>query len=251
MLVHLGWVGGEPPPDFTAAVQRTRAASPESEVVSHVGEAEVPQAWRDAMDAMRMPQHMRSDIQRHCILKRYGGLWLDADVRVIVDPAKWASQFDRYTAVRLMPVNAGPIGTDIIYVPAGWGGWHLVDEYMDAFFTTPPKRINVLYFAGSMIDTLAKRSPEQFEILNMKPLFPFGAAAYTANALVARGFDPDAKPGLGDMIAAGLSSIGITKARAQAVANAVGIKDCGCGKRQKIANAIGAKYLGLPPGNSH
>lgn len=58
-------------------------------------------------------------------------------------------------------------------------------------------------------------------------------------------------PGLGDMIASGLSAVGITKARAQAVARAVGLNDCGCSQRQQLANQIGAKYLGLPAGFSH
>jgi hypothetical protein len=50
--------------------------------------------------------------------------------------------------------------------------------------------------------------------------------------------------GLGDIVAAGLSAVGITKERAQAVASAVGIKDCGCGKRQAALNAVG-KRLGI------
>lgn len=52
-------------------------------------------------------------------------------------------------------------------------------------------------------------------------------------------------PGLGDIIAAKLESVGITKDRVQAVASKVGIRDCGCGKRQKMANDLGAKYLGI------
>lgn len=55
--------------------------------------------------------------------------------------------------------------------------------------------------------------------------------------------------GLGDMVAAGLSAVGLTKARVQAVASAVGIKDCGCAKRQAAANRLGAR-LGLPPGRT-
>ena len=51
--------------------------------------------------------------------------------------------------------------------------------------------------------------------------------------------------GLGDMIAAGLSAVGITKQRVQALASRVGIKDCGCSKRQKAANELGRKYLGI------
>jgi hypothetical protein len=49
------------------------------------------------------------------------------------------------------------------------------------------------------------------------------------------------------MVAAGLSAVGITKERAQAVASAVGVKDCGCRKRQAALNRLGEK-LGLPPG---
>ena len=51
--------------------------------------------------------------------------------------------------------------------------------------------------------------------------------------------------GLGDYLAAGLSAVGITKQRVQALASRVGIKDCGCGKRQKAANELGRKYLGI------
>lgn len=60
---------------------------------------------------------------------------------------------------------------------------------------------------------------------------------------------PRKKLGLGDMIEAGLSAVGITKELVQRVANAVGIHDCGCGKRQAAANKIGT-YLGLPPGST-
>ena len=53
---------------------------------------------------------------------------------------------------------------------------------------------------------------------------------------------PRAKSGLGDMVAAGLSAVGITKERAQAVATAVGVKDCGCKKRQVGLNQLGRKF---------
>ena len=52
---------------------------------------------------------------------------------------------------------------------------------------------------------------------------------------------PHAKPGLGDMVASGLAAVGITKERAQAVANAVGVKDCGCAKRQAALNELGRR----------
>lgn len=54
--------------------------------------------------------------------------------------------------------------------------------------------------------------------------------------------------GLGDMVADGLAAVGITKERAQAVAAAVGIKDCGCQGRQEALNRAG-QWLGIgtPP----
>lgn len=58
------------------------------------------------------------------------------------------------------------------------------------------------------------------------------------------------RPGLGDMVADGLAAVGITKARAQAVASVVGIKDCGCAKRQAAMNSWANKHLGMPPGRA-
>jgi hypothetical protein len=48
--------------------------------------------------------------------------------------------------------------------------------------------------------------------------------------------------GLGDIVAAGLDAVGITKERVQAVASAVGVKDCGCRKRQDKLNELGRKF---------
>jgi len=45
------------------------------------------------------------------------------------------------------------------------------------------------------------------------------------------------KPGLGDMVAAGLSAIGITKERVSALAGG----DCGCNKRQEQLNELGRR----------
>jgi hypothetical protein len=57
---------------------------------------------------------------------------------------------------------------------------------------------------------------------------------------------PRAKPGLGDMIAAGLDAVGITKERVEAVVGG----PCGCSERQAAMNAVGAKYIGLSPGST-
>ena len=57
---------------------------------------------------------------------------------------------------------------------------------------------------------------------------------------------PRPRPGLGDMVAAGLSAVGITKDRVSALVGG----DCGCRARQAALNAVGAKYLGLPEGSN-
>jgi hypothetical protein len=46
------------------------------------------------------------------------------------------------------------------------------------------------------------------------------------------------KHGLGDLVASGLSAIGITKERVSA---ALGVKDCGCKKRQQQLNDLGRR----------
>jgi hypothetical protein len=56
------------------------------------------------------------------------------------------------------------------------------------------------------------------------------------------------RPGLGDRIASALSAAGITKARAQAVAKAVGLEGCGCAERQQLLNELGRRIgIGVPP----
>jgi hypothetical protein len=46
------------------------------------------------------------------------------------------------------------------------------------------------------------------------------------------------RQGLGDMVAAGLSAVGITPERVSA---ALGVKDCGCKKRQQKLNELGRR----------
>ena len=53
---------------------------------------------------------------------------------------------------------------------------------------------------------------------------------------------PHKRPGLGDHVASALDAVGTTKERVQAVASAVGVKDCGCKKRQEALNNLGRKF---------
>jgi hypothetical protein len=49
------------------------------------------------------------------------------------------------------------------------------------------------------------------------------------------------KPGLGDLVATGLSVVGITKERVSKLLGG----DCGCPERQQKLNELGHKYLGI------
>lgn len=51
----------------------------------------------------------------------------------------------------------------------------------------------------------------------------------------------EASPGLGDIVATGLSAVGITKERVSKLLGG----DCGCEERQQKLNELGHKYLGI------
>jgi hypothetical protein len=54
------------------------------------------------------------------------------------------------------------------------------------------------------------------------------------------------RPGLGDLAGAGLSAVGITKDRVEAIVGG----PCGCDERQAAMNSFGEKWLGLPLGST-
>lgn len=56
------------------------------------------------------------------------------------------------------------------------------------------------------------------------------------------------RPGLGDLVHAGLGAVGITPER---VAAALGVDDCGCEQRRQWLNEVGhAVGIGEPPKNT-
>jgi hypothetical protein len=68
--------------------------------------------------------------------------------------------------------------------------------------------------------------------MQLKPLTPDDVADRV------RRLEDRLRPGLGDMVAAGLSAVGITPERVSA---ALGVKDCGCKKRQQQLNDLGRR----------
>lgn len=247
MIVHMGWIGSPIPPHIAAAVNAVRAAAHDCEVMFHEGDEIIPEPIR-SQTATLIP-HMRSDIQRHAALKRYGGLWLDADVRLLTSPTTWAAAWDRYTVVRFGQLTA----TDIIYVPDSWDGWPTIDAYMERTIAeiTATRRVKLLAMAMRMVETCQREMPEVFSVVDCPSRFPSRPEDFTTESVVARAFDPavvparPVRPGLGDLVKAGLSAVGITEER---VSKAIG-RPCGCSKRAAKLNQLGT-YLGLPPGST-
>lgn len=241
MRVHLAWLGSDVPAAVSRHVRRLRLANVDCDVRLYTDGTEVPSEWRGVYDAVSFSPRLQSDILRHAVLRRYGGLWLDVDVTPQVPLADLVRGFTTYTAMYLRPTYW--IGTDILYVPHDWNGWASVHRYITSASLQLP--VSTLLFAHDMITYLI-RSGEPVHLINDGVRFPCQAGHVTSEATVWRcGY----KPGLGDMVAAGLSAVGITKERVQAAAKAVGVKDCGCAGRQAALNRLGAK-LGLPPGRA-
>lgn len=241
MRVHLAWLGSDVPVAVSQHVGRLQRTNADCDVRLYTDGGEVPSEWRGVYDAVSFSPRLQSDILRHAVLRRHGGLWLDVDVTARVPLTTLVQDFTTYTAMYLRPTYW--IGTDILYVPQGWGGWPSVHQYITSASLQLP--VSTLLFAHDMVARLV-RSGESVHLVNDGVRFPCQAVHVTSHALVWRcGY----KPGLGDMVASGLSAVGITKDRVQAVAQAVGVKDCGCAKRQAALNRLGEK-LGLPPGQT-
>lgn len=188
MLVHMGWLG--PMPDSAARLVEVTKSVIGAGFRFHAGESDVPDRWRSSL-----PVRMRSDIQRHAILRKYGGLWLDVDVRIVVHPDRWTAGWDKYTAVRLLD-HAPPVGTDIIYCPLGWSGWDLIDDFITAFVARGEKRIPILALASDMILACQSKRPSDFSILQPGNTFPYAHGQFCTESVVARGYEPlpDAPP---------------------------------------------------------
>jgi hypothetical protein len=203
----------------------------------HEDGSEVWPAWRAAFDSLSGNPRMQSDLLRHSLLRRYGGLWLDLDVTLAVGPEELVADWSGYTLLRLVPRSPWA-ATDLIYAQPDWPGWHLLDEYVASVDTSV--RLSHLAFAHDMI-LWAFRRGAPVTLLDNATLYPCRKRDVTRNALALRCGQSAASPGLGDMVAAGLAAVGITPER---VSKALGVKDCGCRQRAEALNRIGRK-LGI------
>lgn len=132
--------------------------------------------------------------------------------------------------------------------PAGWFkhlNGHMLMAWWGPGVTTPYTRLSQwrtssrCVLADSVLcEYAAATNAEQIDLVWLH--IDKGSTTPTAerDALIAY---IDRGPGLGDYMAKGLAAVGITKERVQAVAQAAGVKDCGCSGRQQKANELGRR----------
>lgn len=186
MLVHMGWMG-----DLPERKVRLVDAAREflgTSLMFHTDESIIPERWR-----VSVSPRMRSDLLRHAVLKEYGGLWLDVDVRLVKHPEEWTAAWDRYTAVFLTD-RAAVVGTDIIFCPLGWDGWDLIDEYLTAFAASGGEGAKTLSLAHRMILECQAQRPEAFSTLLPGSIFPYDRRNFSSASVVARGYSPPSAP---------------------------------------------------------
>jgi hypothetical protein len=233
MIVHLAWLG-ETSDKANRAADCIARSLPDDDVRFHTSEEFIWPAWRHAYERIRSNPYMASDFLRHSLLRQWPGLWLDLDVTLRVPAVELVAGWDRYTVLKISGTNWA--NTDVIYVPAGWRHWGLVDEYIANYDFLSPH--GYLAFAHDMIVATWKRNRESLTVIDDASLYPCHPRDVTERSIVLR-CGLSGKPGLGDIVAAGLSSVGITPER---VSKALGVKDCGCKKRQAKLNELGRKF---------
>jgi hypothetical protein len=181
MIVHVAWLGS-PSQKATAAAEALQKSLPHHDVRFHRDDSLLWDGWMGAYERIAHNPYAASDLLRHSVLRRAPGLWLDLDVRLAADPDQLVASWDRYTVLRIPGTSWA--GTDVIYVPAGWPHWHLVDEYIDSLDLSAAK--GYLLFAHDMISAVWRRNRESIAVVDNAELYPCAPAHLTAKALVLR-----------------------------------------------------------------
>jgi hypothetical protein len=234
MNIHTAWLGPRNE-KADAAVALIKQSFPKHTVFYHTDDSSLWPAWRPAYDAIQENKHMASDLVRHSVLRRWPGLWLDLDVTLLVDPSELVADWIGYTA---LAIPGSPIvGTDVLYVHDGWSRWDLFDLYIKNKDLSG--RISYLCFAHDMIVSAYQDESARISIIDNCSLYPCRRSQASDSAVLLRCGLPKSA-GLGDIVAAGLSSVGITPERVSRLTG----KPCGCKRRQQALNQWGRR-LGI------
>jgi len=189
MNLHLGWVGPKKtPPHAFKAFELAKSIAKLCNVMLHEGEDIIRPSWREKISQRNLRPQMISDIQRHEILKEYGGLWIDLDICLIEDPINWASYLSRYTIIKVFDYHS-IYGSDIIYVPENWDGWDIIEDHIENVLNS--EKIGIFDIAGDMTKVFHEEYPELFSAINPGTFFPFDPRKFNIKeSLLTRGFKP-------------------------------------------------------------
>lgn len=236
MKLHMVWLG---PGEDAAAVARVRAASPADEVIVWRSAEILPAVWRPAWDRVAGDYRVQSDLLRLAALRLHGGLYVDWDHTLRADAATITAGWQTLTVVAAG--RGGMLPGGLVFCPAGWPHWGLVDEYLER--VARQDRAGYLAFTHDLYWSLPR---EVFEVVRDPGRFPIVPAQVTDRAEVIR-FPLPAEPGLGELVAAGLAAVGITPERVSRVLG----RPCGCEERKRRLTAFGHRLgIGRPPAES-
>jgi hypothetical protein len=137
-----------------------------------------------------------------------------------------------------------------IAVPDDYGPYPSVMKWLDpscvtpdyhGFSLLPQREMTAGCGAAQHFETIGEFLHFHYRARGRRPFgFQESRKACWLSLMAEHGFDDRPRPGLGDMVAAGLSAIGITPERVSKVTG----KPCGCKERQAALNSLGRR-LGI------
>lgn len=209
-MIHAVWLGATP----------KRFAWHGLPVTLHTDDSLLWPEWRPAYERYAKTVRLKSDFIRQSVLRRFGGLYIDADVRIL-NTERVLKEFSPGYAVAPIPRTAF-LGTDIIHCQPDWPGWSVIDDYMRR-----DHRLGVLTFASDMLWHVYKTDSRLLTIVRHQGVASTPLEA-TGDSFVVR--DLGARQGPGTHLKALLAKFGIHPT-----------PTCSCNKMAQQMNEWGAE----------
>ena len=183
-IIHLVWLGEGLD---ISAVERVKQLNPDCEVMLHRDDRYLPDSWRTAYEKYAYVVQMKSDLLRIAALRKYGGFYMDFDVRLLA-PVSWFTRgwntltIPTYCKSHFMP-------GDVLFCPKDWPYWDRVDDYISNY---SQQRVPYAAFMHHLFVTLPSDSYRAIDDCN---LYPHAKWHCGPMPLMWRGFDMDAAVG--------------------------------------------------------
>jgi hypothetical protein len=182
--IHMIWLGDGVD---TAAVDRVAEANPDCMVMLHRDASDLPASWQNAYDKYAYAVQMKADLLRLAALRKYGGFYLDFDVRLMAPVSQITSGWDTLTIPTYCRSHFMP--GDVLFCPADWAYWDKVDEYVEFY---SQQSVPYAAFMHHLFGSLPRGSYRPVDDCN---LYPHMKTQAGPAALMWRGFDLSRLPG--------------------------------------------------------